>query len=579
VATNADPRLIQLAESISDRAPVSWDDARSSSGEHAAVVDGLARVQAIADAFAASQAVDDRDGRNTPVARWGQLEILEPIGEGAFGEVFRARDPNLDREVALKLRHAGPGAHDSAGRRLLEEARKLARVRHPNVVAVHGADLCDGRVGIWTELVDGRTLEQRLEADGPMGPGETVAVGLDLCRALAAIHAAGLVHGDVKAANVIRERGGRIVLTDLGSATEEGTTPLTGSPATLAPEVLAGGPATAAADLYSLGLLLVRLLTGTGQDIAAASNLRDLRPDLPADLVRVVERAADRDPDRRHPSAGALERALTRVAGLASTVEAGQSVQTRVGSRRLTLLAVAATAVVAAAAALWWAGSTSTTTTPVERVSPPVTSTLAVTTADEPRAEPESAEPLPAAAQPAPALRPLEVDAAMLRADADGVEPLADGARVRPGDRLALEIETAEPVHVWVINEDLEGRIFLLFPIDGLELSNPLPAGRRLELPGRLGGVPQRWQVTSASGRERFLVIASRRHLPELEREIATMAAAGAEPATGVTRGVGGLAPAALAGVGRLEALAARLAETRRGDGSVWLQQLELVNP
>ena len=155
-----------------------------------------------------------------------------------------------------------------------------------------------------------------MAGDGPLGAGEAISIGLDLCRALAAIHAAGLVHGDVKAANVLRERGGRIVLGDLGSATEAGATPITGSPATLAPEVLAGGPATPGADLYSLGVLLFQLLSGrfpvdAANPEAGRTTLRDLRPDLPPALIEVVERAADPDPARRFPSAGALEQALS----------------------------------------------------------------------------------------------------------------------------------------------------------------------------------------------------------------------------------------------------------------------------
>ncbi len=262
MAAENDHRLLRLAEAISDHGSVSWDEVRATDAELRPVIDGLERVQTLAEAFAAVQLPVQREDPQRPATRWGQLELLESIGEGAFGEVLRARDPNLDREVALKLRRAGPGDVDNAGRRLLDEARRLARIRHPNVVAVYGADLCDGRVGIWTELIDGSNLEQRLAADGPFGAGEAISIGLDLCRALAAIHAAGLVHGDVKAANVLRERGGRIVLGDLGSATEAGATPITGSPATLAPEVLTGGPATVSADLYSLGVLLFQLLSG-----------------------------------------------------------------------------------------------------------------------------------------------------------------------------------------------------------------------------------------------------------------------------------------------------------------------------
>ncbi len=169
----------------------------------------------------------------------------------------------------------------------------------------------------------------------------------------------------------------------------------------------------------------------------------------------------------------------------------------------------------------------------------------------------------------------------MFRPGENGAEELAEGSRIRPGDRLSLEFEAAEPVHAWVVNEDLDGNVFLLFPIAGLELANPLPGDRSHRLPGRIGGVPQYWQVTSAGGRERFLVIASRHPLPELERELAELTAAGSETA-GVHRGVGGIAPAPPAGGGRrdaLDTLVEHLDADRQRDGSVWVRQLELVNP
>ncbi len=179
----------------------------------------------------------------------------------------------------------------------------------------------------------------------------------------------------------------------------------------------------------------------------------------------------------------------------------------------------------------------------------------------------------------APSLRALDLRAAMLRSTDQGIEELAEGDRIRPGDRLSLEIDATETVYVWVVNEDLDGNVFLLFPIAGLDLGNPLESDRDHRLPGRLNGVAQHWQVTSAGGRERFLVIASRHGLPELERELAGMTTASAPEEDRLHRGVGGFGPAALPGAFRLDVLAERLADSRRQDGSVWLQTIELVNP
>lgn len=107
--------------------------------------------------------------------------------------------------MALKLRREDGEESD---RRYMEEARRLARVHHSNVLIVHGADVRDGRVGLWTELIEGETLEERLATGGALGAPEAIAIGRDLCHALAAIHGHGLLHGDVKTSNVMRERGG-----------------------------------------------------------------------------------------------------------------------------------------------------------------------------------------------------------------------------------------------------------------------------------------------------------------------------------------------------------------------------------
>jgi len=256
--------------------------------------------------------------------RWGQLEVLEELGHGAFGRVFRARDPRLDREVALKLFDHSQIGHG----RLVREAQRLARIRHPHVVVVHGADAIDGRVGLWMELVRGRTLHDVVHTDGPFGPREATMIGLDLCRALAAVHAARLLHGDIKSTNVMRETGGRIVLMDFGAGVhrdtgDRGDDPATGTPLYMAPELLEGGEATIGTDLYALGVLLFHSITGAypvrGASIAglrehharqARMLLRDARPDVPAALGQVVDRALSHSPADRFRSAADMERAL-----------------------------------------------------------------------------------------------------------------------------------------------------------------------------------------------------------------------------------------------------------------------------
>ena len=147
--------------------------------------------------------------------------------------------------------------------RLLEEARRLARVRHTHVVQVYGAEQHDGRVGLWMELVRGESLEQTVQTRGVFGAREAALIGLDLCAALAAVHGAGLLHRDVKAQNVMRESGGRLVLMDFGTGEElSGTNRLVGTPLYLAPEIFRGQRASVQSDLYSVGVLLFYLVTG-----------------------------------------------------------------------------------------------------------------------------------------------------------------------------------------------------------------------------------------------------------------------------------------------------------------------------
>src|SRR5215831_15936255 len=191
--------------------------------------------------------------------RWGPLVLLDRVGEGAFGEVYRAWDVTLEREVALKLMRA---AEEDPS--LLQEARMLARLRHPNIVTVYGADRQEGRSGVWMDFIEGDTLAALVEERGSFGAREALLLGVDVCRALAAAHQRGLLHRDIKAQNVMRERGGRIVLMDFGLGHESGgvAADFGGTPLYMAPELFNGGPPTVHSDLYAVGVLLFHLVTG-----------------------------------------------------------------------------------------------------------------------------------------------------------------------------------------------------------------------------------------------------------------------------------------------------------------------------
>jgi serine/threonine-protein kinase len=256
--------------------------------------------------------------------RWGPLVLLDKVGEGGFGEVYRAWDATLEREVALKLMR---GAEDPA---LLREARMLARLRHPNIVTVYGADRHDGRSGIWMDFIQGDTLEAIVEERGAFGAREALLVGVDVCRALAAAHQRALLHRDIKAENVMRERGGRIVLMDFGLGHEAGgiAADFGGTPLYMAPELFHGGSSTVHSDLYAVGVLLFHLVTGdfpvrgstlgelrAGHSARALQTLRDVRSDLPSSFVRVVERALAAEASRRYGSAGQMTAALESALG------------------------------------------------------------------------------------------------------------------------------------------------------------------------------------------------------------------------------------------------------------------------
>jgi serine/threonine-protein kinase len=320
--------VLAVAEAVADQTPVDWEETPLTDPRLA----GLRGIAAVAAAFRDAAQHAEREGqpeiRESMLFTWGHLQVRERIGGGSFGDVYRAWDPVLERDVALKLWRSNDGPAGSGGKRFLHEARLLARVRHSNVLTVHGVEHHDGRAGLWTDLIDGESLEERLAGGGPLGAEEAALVGVDLCRALSAVHEAGLIHGDIKAANVLRERGGRIVLADFGAGTAAASNMRSGAcgtPLAMAPEVLRGGAPTPSSDLYSLGVLLYRLVSGRhpfepetlGQLLeehhkGSRVPLADRRPDLPLAFTEAVERALEPAPVDRFRSAGEMERALAR---------------------------------------------------------------------------------------------------------------------------------------------------------------------------------------------------------------------------------------------------------------------------
>ena len=314
----AQERVSALAEAIADDADVDWAQAESSSIDATELlsVQQLRIVHAIAKA----------SRRLAP--RWGPFEIREQLGRGAFGTVYRAWDPRVGREVALKLIDPSSSTASQRSQGTIAEARLLAGVEHPNIVTVYGADIHDGRIGIWMKCLIGKTLKEILLEQGPFGASEAAHIGRMLCRALAVIHGQGFVHRDIKAQNVMRTVGGEVILMDFGGAgaLTGDAGELRGSPAYLAPELLAGQPPSRQTDLYSLGVLLYHLVSGAFPVLGSSleelranhsGNRRalvsDVRAGLPAAFKLAIDEATAADPSGRPRSAAAMEALLDQV--------------------------------------------------------------------------------------------------------------------------------------------------------------------------------------------------------------------------------------------------------------------------
>ncbi|MFG3440417.1 protein kinase [Nonomuraea sp. NPDC047897] len=228
----------------------------------------------------------------------GRYRLLRTIGQGGMGTVWQAHDEVLGRDVAVKEVHPPPdltGAErDVFSVRTFREARAAGRVAHPGVAAVYDVLEERGHPWIVMQFVRSRTLGQLVRDDGPLPPSQAAAVGLQLLEALHAAHAAGVLHRDVKPDNVLLTDDGRAVLTDFGIATTEDEAPVTrtgillGTPAFISPERAAGGQATQASDLWSLGVTLYVAVEGHSpfQRPHALATLGAVMHDEPAPLSR-----------------------------------------------------------------------------------------------------------------------------------------------------------------------------------------------------------------------------------------------------------------------------------------------------
>ena len=310
-----------------------------------------------------------------PGSRLGPYEIVSPLGAGGMGEVYRARDARLQREVAIKVLPAG-FAHDPTRRARFErETQAVAALSHTNILAIFDTGIHDDQLFAVTELLDGETLRDRL-AGGALPVKAAIDIATQIARGLAAAHEKGIVHRDLKPENVFLVRSGQAKILDFGLA----TTPAGSSHATqtsaamtepgmvmgtvgyMSPEQVRGQTVDARTDLFALGAVLYEMLSGTRAfrgdtpaDVASAvlrDELPDLatpRGDLPPALDRIVRHCLERDPGERFQSARDIVFALGTLSGSGPAPTMPASLATP--ARRSAVWKVAAAGVVSGALA------------------------------------------------------------------------------------------------------------------------------------------------------------------------------------------------------------------------------------
>jgi hypothetical protein len=265
--------------------------------------------------------------------RFGDYELLEKIGQGGMGVVYRARQHGLERDVALKLLAAGPWASEEFVERFRREARSAARMQHPNIVEIYEFGHRDGLNYFSMRMVAGHTLAQRLRRDGPLPPRDAAQLMRTLAEAMDYAHRLGVLHLDLKPANVLLSETGTPLIADFGLARridaghDGGSQEISGTPSYMAPEQaqLQSHPLSASTDIYGLGAILYEVLTGrppftSSSDQATLQSVlsdlprppHDLRAGVPADLEAICLRCLEKEPDARYASARDLADDLGR---------------------------------------------------------------------------------------------------------------------------------------------------------------------------------------------------------------------------------------------------------------------------
>lgn len=250
-----------------------------------------------------------------------RYKITAKIGEGGMGSVWKAEDPLLERNIALKFLPESMSSSRDARKRFLREAKAASALNHPGIATVFDAGEVDGRVYIAFLLVDGETISERVER-GALDSAGACRIAIDACEALDHAHSHGVLHRDVTSRNIMMDNEGRVVVVDFGLALPEGASRVTrsgvavGTAAYLAPEVIQGKPGDQRSDLYGLSVVLYEMLTGALPFVSDRSEAlyylavhEDPKPpsthcaDVPPELDRIVLKALAKDPDKRYQTA------------------------------------------------------------------------------------------------------------------------------------------------------------------------------------------------------------------------------------------------------------------------------------
>ena len=421
----------------------------------------------------------------------GKYELVEMIGEGAMGKVYRALDPVLGRHVAIKLMSATIANDAHLRDRFLREARAAANLQHPNIITIYDFGETEGHPFIAMEYVDGTDLAHLIEQREPLSLDSKVSLLVGLLSGLAYAHTKGVVHRDIKPANIRVTPDGRVKIMDFGIAHLSGSEithsgAVLGTPDYMAPEQVRGLPVTAATDIFAAGAVLYELLTYekpfTGETLHAVlfkvvtENPRaicDINPSLPENLQRIVDTALNKEPGQRYPTADAmaadLSSARTTLTGLETVATLRFNKPLDLGlpplgwwKKKQLKYAAGAAAVLITVLAGWAAmrrdeppiPATAAATVPVDSAT---IAGRAVTPADSARdaaTAPDSAPPpapVVVAARPAPPRRAVRPPAAPL----GNASPFIRTQVERQVERLERAISTTQTAEIRAVMPDL----------------------------------------------------------------------------------------------------------------------------